>query len=114
MAITYSWEFPQMDVYPSFAEQTNVVFTVHWILTGKNDLLPATEASVYGAQVLTYQAGTPFTPFDNLTQEQVASWVIEAMGDDRVTTLKENVEQQIESILNPPTKTLTPPWATEE
>ena len=114
MANTYTWEFPQMDVYPSFADQSNVVFTVHWILTGKNNLTPATEASVYGAQALTYTAGTPFTPYTSLTQDQVASWVISAMGDERVAAIKSNIDQQIASILNPPTKTMPPPWANNE
>lgn len=111
MANTYAWEFPQMDVYPDYADQTNVVFTVHWILTGKNDLVPATEASVYGAQVVTYEAGNPFTPYENLTQDQVTSWVVSSLGDDRVAALQANIDQQISSIINPPTKTLTPPWA---
>ena len=34
MAITYTWEFPQLDCYLSKDAKTNVVYTVHWRLKG--------------------------------------------------------------------------------
>jgi len=110
MANTYTWFFPQFDVYPTYAEQTDVVFTVHWVLIGSNDTTPPVTAQVYGTQTVTYTAGTPFTPFNQLTQQQVQEWVIAAMGPTQVAGFESNIDQQIQNSINPPSAALPPPW----
>jgi len=111
MANTYSWIFPQLEVYPTYASQTNVVFTVHWIMFGTNDLTPPTSAQVYGTQQVTYEAGSPFTPYDQLTQEQVQGWVTDAVGAATVANYQATVDQMILDILDPSVQALPPPWA---
>jgi len=110
MANTYIWNFPQLDVYPTYATQTDVVFTVHWTLTGANDGVPPITAQVYGSQTVTYEAGTPFTPYADLTEPQVQGWVVDAMGPDQIAALEANLDQQIENIINPPSLPIPPPW----
>ena len=111
MPNSYTWFFPQFDVYPTYAEQTDVVFTVHWVLIGSNDMSPPVTAQVYGTQALTYTAGSPFTPFDQLTQPQVQAWVIAAMGPTQVAGFESNIDQQIQNSINPPSAALPPPWS---
>ena len=110
MSNTYVWTFPQLDVYPAYAELTNVVFTVHWILVGSSDSVPPVTAQCYGTQAVAYAAGSPFTPYTDLTQAQVQTWVIDAMGPDMVAAYYSNIDQQIANITNPPSQNLTPPW----
>jgi len=110
MANTYTWNFPQLEVYPQYASETNVVFTVHWILTGSDDSTPPVTAQVYGTQSVVYADGSSFTPYDQLTEEQVQGWVVDAMGPDQLATLQENLDQQIANIINPPSQNLPPPW----
>jgi len=34
MANTYTWSFPTLTAYPTYESQTDVVYTVHWVLNG--------------------------------------------------------------------------------
>jgi hypothetical protein len=110
MTNTYTWNFPQLEVYPTYATQTDVVFTVHWILVGSNDSIPPVTVQLYGTQAVTYEAGAPFTPYSELTQPQVESWVLGAMGPDMVANYYNNINIQIADIINPPSQNLPPPW----
>lgn len=108
MTITNSWTITQMDAYPEAEGETDVVFNVHWTLTGSNGQY---QGSVYGTQGVTYEAGTPYTPYADLTEAQVIGWVIEAMGPEQVAALEANVAQQIENQINPPVVTPPLPWS---
>ena len=55
-----TWDVEQMDCYPTYESQTDVVFTVHWRCTAVKDQYTATN---YGTVSCTYTAGEPFTPY---------------------------------------------------
>lgn len=108
MTITNSWTVVQMDCYPEEDGETDVVFTVHWTLVGSNGQY---QGSVYGSQAVTYEAGTPFTPYADLTEAQVIGWVLSAMGAEQVASYETSVAQQIADQVNPPVVTPPLPWA---
>ena len=105
--INYNWTINPLEAYPTQAGETDVVFVAHWQLHATTGSYSATSI---GTQALTYEAGTPFTPFNELTLEQVTGWVETAMGEERVTELKAGLATQIENQINPPTVTLQSPW----
>ena len=105
----YAWTFPTLAAYPEYASQTDVVYTVHWVLTGTDG--NGHDGSVYGTQSVTYEAGSPFTPYANLTEPQVQGWVTDAMGPDRVAELQANIDGQIQQQISPTSVNLPPPWA---
>jgi hypothetical protein len=109
MAITYTWNINAMDAYPTSAGQTDVVFTVHWTLVGTDG---THTASVYGTVGVTYEAGSPFTEYSKLTLEQVTGWIINSLGEEKVTELEANVSNQIANLINPPVISPSLPWAT--
>jgi hypothetical protein len=109
MANTYTWSFPALDAYPQHEGQTDVVFTVHWILNGIDG--NGHDGSVYGTVAVTYNAGSPFTPFAQVTKDQVYNWVIAALGAEKVTELQANIDKQIQEKANPTVVSLSPPWA---
>jgi hypothetical protein len=109
MAITYTWDINAMDAYPDHAGQTDVVFTVHWTLVGTDG---THAASVYGTVGVTYEAGSPFTQYSALTKDEVTGWVINSLGEEKVTELETNVSNQISNLINPPVITPPLPWAT--
>ena len=39
MATTYTWDCKTVDVYPTNQEETDVVYNVHWIVTGTSSEL---------------------------------------------------------------------------
>lgn len=108
MTTTYTWAVVQMDAYPEVDGETDVVFSVHWTLTG-------TEAGfvgfVYGSQGVTVDPKAPFTPYDKLTEAQVIGWVQDAMGVEQVAAYEANVAQQINDQIYPPVVTPPLPWS---
>ena len=108
MAVTNTWAVVQMDAYPEEDGETDVVFNVHWTLTGTDGTYTG---SVYGTQGVTTDPDAPFTPYADLTQEQVIGWVQSAMGEEQVASYEANVAQQIEDQINPPVVTPPLPWA---
>jgi hypothetical protein len=108
MTITNTWNVLQMDAYPEKDGEEDVVFTVHWTLTGTDGTY---NGSVYGSVGVNVDPEEPFTPYEDLTQEQVIGWVKDALGEDQVASYEENVAQQIENQINPPIVTPPLPWA---
>lgn len=101
------WTIAQLDCYPELEGKSDVVFSAHWRLT-------ATEGdytgSVYGSVGLTLDPDAPYTPFSELTQEQVIGWVKDALGEETVAAHEANVAKQIEDQKNPPVVRPTLPW----
>ena len=109
MANTYTWAFPVLTAYPEYASQTDVVYIVHWTLTGTDG--DGHSGSLYGTQSLEYVAGTPFTPYAQLTEAEVQGWVTDAMGAAGVAALEANIDAQIQQQIAPISVNLPPPWA---
>ena len=108
MSNTYIWSFPTLSAYPSYEGETDVVFTVHWVLTGTDG--NGHNGSVYGTVGVPYAASSPFTPYANLTEAQVTAWVVEALGPEQVASLKANIDSQIQQQVLPTVVNLPPPW----
>ena len=108
MTITNTWSVMQMDCYPEVDGETDVVFTVHWTLTGSDGTYTG---YVYGSQAVSVDPESPFTPYADLTQEQVISWVKNAMGEEQVTVYEQNVAAQISDQIAPPVVTPSLPWS---
>ena len=108
MSITNTWNIVAMDAYPQHEGETDVVFTVHWTLTGTDGTYTG---YVYGSVGVTYDSSSAFTPYAQLTQDQVIGWAKEALGAEQVTNYEANVTAQIENQINPPVVTPPLPWA---
>ena len=104
---TYEWTISQLDCYPTESGNTDVVFNIHWTLTG-------TEAgftgSVYGTAGVSLEAGAPYTPYADLTQDQVVAWVEASLGDEGVDAIKDNIDGQIDNQIAPTVVTPALPW----
>ena len=105
MTATITWTVTAMDCYPQEGGNTDVVFTVHWTCSGTQDTY---SASVYSTCAIP-GPGTPFTPYADLTQEQVLGWIW-ANGVDQAAT-EAAVQQQIDNQINPPVVTPPLPWS---
>lgn len=106
MATVFNWEISQLNCYPQADGQTDVVFTVHWTCAGTDGTY---NASVYNTQAVTYTAGSPYTPYADLTQDQVLGWIW-ASGVDKTAT-EVAVGQMIKNQINPPVVTPPLPWS---
>ena len=104
--INYIWNCKTVDVYPSRDENTDVVYNVHWRITGE-DSETLTTSTAIGTQVLNTDSISEFTPFDELTNEVVVGWIKDAMGEEQVKAIEDSIASQIAELENPTSVTMT-------
>ena len=102
--IIYDWNCKTVDVHPQEKEQTNVVYKVHWVVTGVDGDY---SSNAIGTQIVPLSEGGPFIPFEDLTNEIVVEWTKEAMGEETVASIEAGIASQIESLINPTSVTMT-------
>ena len=102
-----NWNVVAMDCYPEVDGEKDVVFTVHYTLTGVDGEYTG---SVYGSVGVKLDDGAPFVPYANLTLDQVVGWVKDALGEEQVATNEANVLAQIEDKKNPKVTQPALPW----
>lgn len=106
---TYTWQFAALDVYPTHQGLANVVYSVHWKLTGDDG--SGHTATAYGSQTLGPVDPQNFTPFANLTANQVQGWVEAQMGSTDVVQCKAWIDNRINNQIAPTITTVLPPWS---
>ena len=108
---TYNWNCKTVDCYPEQDNEADVVYNVHWIVTGTSDQLNpegvAYSATNIGTQTLDTSQITELIPFDQLTNDEVVAWTKGAMGDEQVASIEESIQSQIDSLITPTSVTLT-------
>ena len=102
--IAYDWNCKTVDVHPKEEGETDVVYNVHWIVTGVD---VDYSASCIGTQVVPLSEGGTFIPFEDLTNDVVVEWTKEAMGEEQVTQIEASVASEIEGKINPTSVTMT-------
>jgi len=107
--ITYKWIFSAFDCRVDEDGMQDVVTTVHWRYNGTNE--NGISAEIYGAQAVGTPTPDAFTPYPDLSEEQVIGWMEETMD---VEAMQLNIAEQIELIINPVYVTLPPPFANTE
>ena len=102
---TFTWNVTALNCYPQEGGHTDVVFTVHWTCSGVQDTY---SGSVYSTCSVPLPEGN-FTPYADLTQEQVLGWIWDNGVDKDATEAA--VQQQINNQINPPVVTPPLPWS---
>jgi hypothetical protein len=102
--MTILWIIERLLVKPIEGSNPDVVITADWRCNGTQDQYSGT---CYGSCSFQPPSGE-FTPYEDLTQEQVLGWCYEN-GVDKIA-IEANVTQQIEAQINPPVVTLPLPW----
>jgi hypothetical protein len=102
--ITLSWIIERLLVKPTEGTLTDVVITADWRCNGTQESFSGT---CYGSTSFAPPSGS-FTPFPDLTQEQVLNWCF-SNGVDK-TAIEANVTAQIENQINPPIIAPPLPW----
>ena len=81
------------------------VYTAHYTVSLEQD---GETAGAYGSVGFGDPNPENFTPFSELTKEEVLSWVFATLGVDQVVAIEESLYQQIQQKVNPTTATGTP------
>ena len=104
MEVTYDWNCKTVDVHPQEEGQTDVVYNVHWNVTGVEGEYSVTNI---GTQIVPLSEGSTFIPFEDLTNEIVVGWTKEAMGEETVASIETSIANQIQDLINPTSLTMT-------
>ena len=111
MNIDYTWDILQLNAKVHEDNLSNVVYAVDFKYIGTtNDAVEPEKnySSFYSAQLMVeYNPEDPFTPFVDLTKDQVVQWLID--GSD-IEKMQEYIVENIELQKNPVDVYLTPPW----
>ena len=102
--ITLSWIIERLLVRKVEGTYSDVVITADWRCNGTQDQYSGT---CYGSTSFAPPTEN-FTPYDQLTQEQVLGWCF-ANGVDQAA-IEANVTAQIENQINPPVIAPPLPW----
>ena len=102
--MTILWLIERLLVKPTEGSLTDVVITADWRCNGTDETYSGT---CYGSCSFQPPSGS-FTPYEDLTQDQVLQWCYEN-GVDK-TAIEANVTLQIENQINPPVVVLPLPW----
>ena len=102
--MTILWLIERLLVKPTEGSNIDVVITADWRCNGTDETYSGT---CYGSCSFQPPTGS-FTPYPDLTQEQVLQWCY-ANGVDK-NAIEANVTAQIENQINPPVVTLPLPW----
>lgn len=105
---TYTWLIDSLECYPTAESQSNVVFNAHWRVNATDGTHNVT---TYGVQPITYVAGNPFTPFENLSLNEVIGWVKSAIGETQIAAIQTGLDNQINNLANPTVISPKLPWA---
>lgn len=72
MVTTYTWGIHRLDYKTEEGSLQKVIKIVHWKYTANNGVVEVTH---YGPEFLSSPEAGQFTEFNNLTEEQVKSWL---------------------------------------
>jgi hypothetical protein len=110
MEIVYNWVISAMDEYPKTSDDlVDVVFNVHY----RRNATTEVDGKSYIADtysVVSVPAPSPedFTPYEDLTFEQVCGWLDEILD---VEAIDASLVRQLENQINPPVVSLPLPWS---
>jgi len=107
---TYNWNCKTVDCYPEQNNEADVVYNVHWVVTGVSDEVDSDgnpySATKIGTQTLDTSQIKNFIPFDQLTNDEVVAWTQGAMGEEQVANIETSIQNQIDKLITPTSVTL--------
>jgi hypothetical protein len=103
-----TWDIAQLERHLPDGDTCpdGAVYTAHWTVSLEEN---GETASSYGSVGIGEPNPADFTPFDQLTKEQVVDWVLSTLSIDQVVTIEEALHNQIQQKLNP-TSASGLPW----
>lgn len=101
----FNWSITSMPSYPANEGESDVVFQVDWKCDARDGRLAAVST---GSVPVIYEAGSQFTPYDQLTQEQVWGWINPSIDRPEIEA---NLQALIDAQKTPTVVTPPLPWS---
>lgn len=107
MSITFNWSIRKMQVIPEQDSKTNVVVKADWLVRAVDK---DNNASSFASGVCSFSLGETFTPFAELTEQQVLNWCF--ASENFKTNTEAQVIEQIARQLAQKAAEPALPWVT--
>lgn len=107
----FYWQIVSMPAYTKIDGLVDLVFQVNWLcnaVDGAPDALGSFSASSTGSVPVTYTADSPYTPYDQLTQEQVWGWINPSIDRPEIEA---NLQAMIDAQKTPTVVAPPLPWS---
>ena len=106
--IQYKWVINQINCVPKEGNLKDIVSNIYYVRAASQNIdNKLIFASILGIMSCSTPNETDFTPYENLTYEQVCSWLEDGLN---VYEIDNNLDSQIQNIINPPIVTLPLPF----
>jgi len=98
------WRVLSMSCIANLNGLTDVVYEIQWLCYATDGTY---DGATQGFVSVTYNPDVPYTPFNQLTQDQVLVWVKNALGENAVLQAEQQAlafanEKANPTIVNPP------------
>ena len=100
----FDWIISAMECKVKEDNLSDVVILVHWRYNATSGEY---FADTYGATSVPMPTGEDFTPYAELTKDQVVSWLENTLD---IEAMQSNLNNQIDLLINPINVTLQPPF----
>lgn len=102
--MTFNWVISQLDSIPSLDGMDKVISTIHWRAQKQHE---GFIADTYGAVSLEAPHEASFTPYNEVTEAMVISWLESSLD---CVSIELNLDSQIDNYINPPLIAYNLPW----
>lgn len=111
MTTIFTWSITEMQVRADVDNLKNFVSIVNWELTGDDGVNTSSVVSAFGFKP---DDTINYTPYEELTQDQVIGWVKDRLGANGISHFEGIVQSQLDNVTTP---SVTPepkplPWVT--
>jgi|11BtaG_2_1085332.scaffolds.fasta_scaffold15041_1 hypothetical protein len=107
MAITYTWSINTLEAKIHEDGLDNVVFNIHYRYLGVDNDNEKYAISQMGILNVQYKEGDAFTPYNELTENQIIEWLESGLN---IQEMQNAITKEIDLLKNPVNESLTPPW----
>jgi kynureninase len=106
--MAFTWVISQLDSIPSLDGMDKVISVIHYRAQKQyeEDVVHFT-ADTYGAVSLAAPHEASFTPYNEITEAMVISWLESSLD---CVAIESNLDSQIQNFLNPPIIAYNLPW----
>jgi hypothetical protein len=120
---SYIWKIKSIQCRPLIDGRQDVVSFVSWELTatsdqtkqvqGENSMIDMPYSATTKNEVLiNYEKIDNFVPYEQLTEAQVIEWLIESLGDEKISNIKKQLDEEIFVDIDSQTVSKPLPWLT--
>jgi hypothetical protein len=102
MPNTYTWDCRTVDTYTLHTSEDtdypDVIHNVHFVVTASDGV---NQVQIIGIQELPVSDLSGFTPFDEITNDQITQWTQAEMGTELLNEVYEKLDWKLSEIKSP-------------